>query len=391
MGHHIGDQLLSQIGPRLATALRGGDIIARLGGDEFAVLLPEVNGLTGALDVAARLRRTLEEPFDFGGIGLNIDASIGVVISGVHGDDAITLMQRADVSMYVAKQQASGVVVYDPENDDNSLERLTLLGQLRHGIERDELFLHYQPKVSLGNGELVGVEALVRWQHPERGIVPPDDFIPLAERTGLIGPLTAWVLNKALAQAKTWADGGHPIPVAVNVSARNMADGEFANKIAKLLAHHGVPAVLLEIEVTESAVMMEPERAAHILNQLHGLGVRIALDDFGAGHTSLAQLRNLPISELKIDKSFILKINSNRDDALIVRSMIDLGHSLNMKIVAEGVENALSESMLADFRCDIAQGYHLCRPVLPEALMLWRSQRAAHSAVPNPLSPAKES
>lgn len=378
LGHHIGDQLLSEIGPRVATTLRGVDLVARLGGDEFAVLLPDVDGLSGALDVATRLRKALEEPFNFDGIELDIDASIGVVISGVHGDDAITLMQRADVAMYVAKQQTSGVMVYDPENDDNSLARLALLGQLRRGIERDELFLHYQPKVNLDTGVLAGVEALVRWQHPERGMVPPDDFIPLAERTGLIGPLTGWVLDKALAQIKTWADSGYDIPVAVNVSARNLADDEFANKIAERLAHHDVPAGLLEIEVTESAVMLEPERAAHILNQIHGLGVHIAIDDFGAGYTSLAQLKNLPISELKIDKSFILKIDSNPDDALIVRSMIDLGHSLNMKIVAEGVENARSESMLAGYRCDIAQGHHLCRPVLPEALILWQSQRVVH-------------
>ncbi len=384
LGHHIGDQLLARIGPRMAASLRGTDTIVRLGGDEFAVLLPEVDGLGGALDVATRLRTALSEPFNFDGIELDIDASIGVVISGVHGNDAVTLLQRADVAMYEAKRQALGVVVYDPGNDEHSPERLSLLGQLRRGIERDELFLHYQPKVNLGTGKMTGVEALVRWQHPERGCVPPDDFIPLAEHTGLIGPLTVWVLNKALAQAKTWADSGHLIPIAVNVSARNLADSDFANKIVELLVHHGVPAELLEIEVTESAVMLEPERAANILNQLHGLGVRIAIDDFGAGYTSLAQLRNLPISELKIDRSFILAISNNPDDALIVRSMIDLGHSLNMKVVAEGVENALSESMLGDYHCDIAQGYHLCRPVLPEALMLWHTQRAVHPTVPIP-------
>lgn len=385
LGHHVGDQLLSQIGPRLATALRGTDMIARLGGDEFAVLLPQVDGLSGALDVATRLRSALAQPFNFEGIEFVIDASIGVVISGMHGNDPVTMMQRADVAMYMAKQETRGVVVYEPDNDDNSLARLSLLGQLRRGIGRDELFLHYQPKVSLSTGEMIGVEALVRWQHPERGLVPPDDFIPLAEHTGLICQLTEWVLNKALAQAKIWADNGYLIPVAVNVSARNLSDIEFANKISELLTHHDVPAGLLEIEVTESAVMLEPERAAHILNQLHALGVRIALDDFGAGYTSLAQLRNLPISELKIDKSFVLAISSNLDDALIVRSMIDLGHSLNMKVVAEGVENALSGSMLAEYGCDVIQGYHLCRPVLAEALILWSNQQVAHMDAPNAL------
>lgn len=389
LGHHVGDQLLSQVGPRLAAALRGADTVARLGGDEFAVLLPELDGLPGALEVAARLRAALATSFKIEDVELDIDASIGVVISGTHGDDAQTLLQRADVAMYVAKQQGRGVVVYDPGNDEHSPERLALLGQLRRGIERAELFLHYQPKINLRSGEVVGVEALVRWQHPERGLVPPNDFIPLAEHTGLIGPLTLFVLNAALAQVKVWADAGHCIPVAVNVSARNLLDDEFADKVAGLLERHGVAAALLEIEVTESAVMLEPEHAARILNDLHALGVRIAIDDFGAGYTSLAQLRHLPISELKIDKSFILAIHNNPDDALIVRSMIDLGHSLNMKVVAEGVETAAAAGMLTEYRCDIAQGYHLCRPVLPDALMRWHGQRPVQPVSPGNRPPAK--
>ncbi len=380
LGHHVGDQLLSQIGPRLAGVLRDVDTVARLGGDEFAVLLPAVDGLNGALEVARRLRTALAEPFQIEDVELDIDASIGVVISGEHGSDAQTLLQRADVAMYVAKQQGRGVVVYDPENDDHSLERLSLLGQLRRGIERGELFLHYQPKIRLSTGEVTGVEALVRWQHPERGLVPPNDFIPLAEHTGLIGPLTICVLNTALAQVKAWADSGHCIPVAVNISARNLLDDEFGNKVAELLGQHGVPAALLEVEVTESAVMLEPERAGRILNQLHQLGVRIAIDDFGAGYTSLAQLKDLPISELKIDKSFILTMHSDLDNDLIVRSMIDLGHSLNLRVVAEGVETAHAASTLTDYRCDVAQGYHLCRPVQAEAFMRWYKQRPKKSA-----------
>jgi diguanylate cyclase len=361
-----------------------------LGGDEFAVLLPAADGVTGALDVASRLRSTLAEPFLVEGVQLDIDASIGVVISGAHGDDAQTLLQRADIAMYVAKQQKRGVVVYDPESDDHSPERLSLLGQLRRGIERGELFLHYQPKISLKTREVVGVEALVRWQHPERGMVPPNDFIPLAEHTGLIGPLTVCVLNTALAQVKVWADAGHCIPVAVNISARNLSDDEFATKVKGLLEQHGVAADLLEVEVTESAVMLEPEKATRILNQLHSLGIRIAIDDFGAGYTSLAQLKNLPISELKIDKSFILSMHSNSDDALIVRSMVDLGHSLNMKVVAEGVETAHALDTLTDFRCDIAQGYHLCRPALADAVMHWYSQHAVRPGLPRALPAAKK-
>jgi len=268
------------------------------------------------------------------------------------------------------------VVVYDPENDDHSPERLSLLGQLRRGIERSELFLQYQPKLDLKTMEVVGVVALVRWQHPDRGIVPPNDFIPLAEHTGLIGPLTMSVLNMALAQLKLWADSGHHIPVAVNISARNLSDDTFAGKLKGLLVQHAVASGLLEVEVTESAVMLEPEKAARILNELHAIGVRVAIDDFGAGYTCLAQLKNLPISELKIDKSFILAMQSNADDAMIVKSMIDLGHSLNMKVVAEGIETASAMDTLAGLQCDIGQGYHLCRPVLSGALMQWYGQRA---------------
>ena len=387
LGHHVGDQLLAQIGPRLAGALRGADTVARLGGDEFAVLLPDVDGLGGALDVASRLRAALAEAFKVEDVELDIDASIGVVISGIHGNDAQTLLQHADIAMYVAKQQKRGVVVYDPESDDHSPERLSLLGQLRRGIERGELFLQYQPKIDLKTREVVGVEALVRWQHPDRGMVPPNDFIPLAEHTGLIGPLTMSVLNMALAQAKVWADGGHHIPVAVNISARNLSDDAFAEKVKVLLVKHAVPSGLLEIEVTESAVMLEPEKSARILNELHAIGIRIAIDDFGAGYTSLAQLKNLPISELKIDKSFILTMHSNADDAMIVKSMIDLGHSLKMKVVAEGIETAFALNTLADLQCDIGQGYHLCRPALAQPLMLWYGQHAVGPRPPTQQGP----
>jgi diguanylate cyclase len=390
LGHHVGDQLLAQIGPRLEGALRSVDTVARLGGDEFAVLLPNVADLNAALEVASRLRAALTESFKVDGVDLDIDASIGVVLSGAHGDDAQTLLQRADVAMYVAKQQKRGVVAYDPESDVHSPQRLSLLGQLRRGIERGELFLHYQPKLNLKTRALVGVEALVRWQHPERGLVPPDEFIPLAEHTGLIGPLTTCVLNLALAQVRQWADTGQRIAVAVNISARSLSDDEFAHKVEALLDQHGVSPELLAVEVTESAVMLDPERAARVLNELHALGIRIAIDDFGAGYTSLAQLKNLPISELKIDKSFILTMDKNADDTLIVKSMVDLGHGLNMKVVAEGIETQHAMDMLAEFNCDTGQGYYLCRPVSAQALMQWHGQhieRATHTVA----SPTKSS
>jgi diguanylate cyclase len=375
LGHHVGDQLLAQIGPRLAATLRGADTVARLGGDEFAVLLPAAAGVDEVVDVAHRVRSALMAPFYVQGIELDVDASIGVVLSGLHGTQAATLLQRADVAMYVAKTQTRGVMVYDASDDEHSPERLSLLGQLRRAIEGDELFLVYQPKLKLSTGQCIGVEALVRWQHPLRGVVPPNDFIPMAEHTGLIGPLTLCVLNQALLQTKAWFAAGPVMPVSVNISARNLHDDDFANKLADLLQQHAVPAHLLELELTESAVMLEPDRAKRILHQLHGLGIRIAIDDFGAGYTSLAQLRDLPISDLKIDKSFVLSMHNNHDDAHIVRSMIELGHSLNMQVVAEGVETADTASLLTGYGCDMAQGYHLCRPVSPQALMSWFEAR----------------
>jgi EAL domain-containing protein (putative c-di-GMP-specific phosphodiesterase class I) len=255
------------------------------------------------------------------------------------------------------------------------LKRLPLLGELRRGIDRSELFLHYQPKVSLSSGKVIGVEALVRWQHPERGVVRPDEFIPYAEHTGLIGSLTRYVLDISLAQVKVWADAGHCIPVAVNLSARNLLDDSLVSHITQLLAHHNLSAQMLELEVTESAIMLDPPRAHSMLSQLHALGIRIAIDDFGAGYTSLAQLKNLPIDELKIDKSFVLTMQSDPSNALIVKSVIDLGHNLGMSVVAEGVETADALNVLTGYRCDIAQGYHLLRPQSAEDFLCWFCER----------------
>jgi diguanylate cyclase len=298
-----------------------------------------------------------------------------VVLSGVHGEDAATLLQRADVAMYVAKEQSLGIFVYDPDADGHSPERLALLGDLRRGLDRGELVLHYQPKVSLSTGDVCGVEALVRWQHPDRGLIPPDAFIPLAEHTGLIGPLTSYVLDTALAQVKTWTDLGHQIPVAVNLSARNLLDERLAETVADLLEHHQVPARLLELEITESAIMIEPARAHRLLTRLHDLGIAIAIDDFGAGYTSLAQLKTLPVTELKVDRSFVLTMDTDPANALIVRSVVELGHNLGLTAVAEGVETAAAMTTLTEYGCDIAQGYHLCRPVTPEAFLTWYRNR----------------
>ncbi len=370
-GHHYGDQLLAQIGPRLRAHVRDGDMIARLGGDEFAVLLPDVGDLDTAIVVADSLQHALEAPFQVDGVDLDIEASIGVVISGDHGDDAATLLRHVDIAMYVAKSQNQGIFAYDSGSDRHSPGRLALLGELRRAIENDELLLHFQPKVRISTGEVIGVEALVRWQHPTKGIVYPDDFVPIAERTGLIRPLTGFVLNAALTQVKAWSDAGRPLPVAVNLSARNLLDEHLPCQVADALAAHEVPASLLKLEVTESAIMSDPVSAARVLRELAALGLEISIDDFGAGYTSLGQLKSLPITEFKIDKSFVMNMNHDASDALIVHSVVDLGHNLGLTIVAEGVENPGALAQLSAYGCDAAQGYHLCRPIPAAAFDDW--------------------
>jgi diguanylate cyclase (GGDEF)-like protein/PAS domain S-box-containing protein len=373
LGHHYGDELLLQIGPRLAEVLRAGDTVGRLGGDEFAVLLPEVGTLAAAVAVAAKLQSALVRSFTVDGIDLDIEASIGVVVSGEHGADRAALMQRADIAMYTAKQRSLGVSVYDPDTDGHSPLRLALLGDLRRALAGDELFLHYQPTVSLSTGQVCGAEALLRWQHPERGLIPPDAFIPLAENTGLIGPLTTYVLDLALGQARRWADAGQPLQVAVNLSARNLLDDRLETTVADLLDRHGVGADLLKLEVTESAIMTDPVRAKTVLERLEGLGVALSIDDFGAGYTSLSQLKHLPVTELKIDRSFVTTMSTDASNTMIVRSVIELGHNLGLTTVAEGVETDEALDDLAGYSCDVAQGYHLSRPLTAEAFDAWRA------------------
>jgi len=374
-GHHYGDELLTQIGPRLSAVLREVDTVARLGGDEFAVLLPEVSSVAAAVKVAGHLRAALDASFQVEGVHLDVQASIGVVLSGEHGDDVNTLLQRVDVAMYVAKSQDVGVSAYDPAVDGHSPAKLALLGELRRAIEAGDLVLHYQPKISIRTGEVVGAEALVRWQQAERGLVFPDEFIPIAEHSGLIGPLTRTVLDAALAQARRWSDAGRPLPVSVNLSARSLLDETLPDQVGELLTRHGVPARALELEVTESAIMIEPARAQHLLQRLADLGVRISIDDFGVGYTSLAQLKNLPVSELKIDRSFVMTMTEDHSNAVIVHGVVDLGHNLGLSIVAEGVETADALATLADFDCDIAQGYHVARPMTSDAFDTWRAER----------------
>lgn len=370
-GHHWGDALLRQVGARLHGALRKSDPIARLGGDEFAVLLPNTGDMNGAIRAATRLRNVLERTFVVEGHTLNVEASIGIALCPEHGDDADTLLRRADIAMYAAKRAHDGFAFYQPERDEHTPDRLLLAGELRQAIESDQLVLYYQPKASFVTGGVSHVEALVRWRHPRRGLVAPDQFIPLAEQTGLIRPLFLWVLNEALRQCTLWKQEGIELHVAVNLSMRNLQDPRLPDMLQNLLSRWNIDPTWIELEITESTLAADPEQAMKILTHFSALGMRIAIDDFGTGYSSLAYLKRLPVNEIKIDKSFVLGMAQDENDATIVRSTIDLGHNLGLKVVAEGIEDQATWDLLAAWGCDLAQGYFLSRPLPPQDFVAW--------------------
>ena len=381
LGHANGDLLLVQVGPRLRAALRERDTIARMGGDEFAVLLPDTDA-AGACLVAANLHRALEEPFALPGLNINVQASVGISCSPEHGSTVEILLQRADVAMYLAKQARTGHALYASDQDHHDPDRLALAGELRRAISDDEFVLHYQPKLDLTTGEINGVEALVRWQHPVRGLLPPDQFVPLAEHTGVIGPLTLWVLDRALSQCSAWLQDGRELSMAVNLSVQSLLDPGFAGDVGGLLERHEVPPRLLELEITESSVMSDPARSIILLGALRDMGIRLSIDDFGTGYSSLAYLKRLPVQEIKIDKGFVIGMDGNADDAVIVRSTIDLGHNLGLAVAAEGVETERSLSGLRALGCDSAQGYLISRAVPVDELDDWLRARIGRSGVP---------
>jgi diguanylate cyclase (GGDEF)-like protein len=369
-GHESGDTVLKQVAVRLRDELRTSDMLVRLGGDEFAVLLHGTDE-PGAERVARKLLAALEQPIMLFDRPLDVGASIGISQRMSVDDDAAALLRRADVAMYVAKRSGGGFACYTAELDDNSPDHLLLLGELRRAISGNELVLYYQPKVSLQTGHLESLEALVRWQHPRRGLLPPDVFIPIAEQTGLIKPLTEWVLDAALRQARVWRQRGLEIPIAVNVSAQNLHDPDLAHTIVRLLeAHHGRPEDLI-IEITETSVVREPARATEVLKGLRALGVLVAIDDFGAGQSALGTLKQLPADELKIDRVFIRDLAHSDNDAAIVGAVIELGHNLGLSVVAEGVEDADTWDRLVSLGCDIAQGYYMSRPLPTAELDAW--------------------
>ncbi|MFF7969013.1 putative bifunctional diguanylate cyclase/phosphodiesterase [Streptomyces sp. NPDC007903] len=374
LGHLAGDRLLLQIADRLKNALPDGAEAARLGGDEFAVLLPVADSTTSATRVARGLVTALGSPLDLDGLTLVLEASAGVAVFPDHALDAEGMLRRADVAMYQAKRDRSGVEAYESKRDSNTPDRLALLGDLRRALDAHEVQLHYQPKVRF-DGQVAGLEALVRWVHPERGKVPPDEFIAIAESSGLMPHLTEYVLETALAQVARWREQGLRVPVAVNVSPRDVHTPGFAGSVAARLARHGVPAGALQLEITEHVLLEDPQRAADTLAALAGHGVKMSLDDFGTGYSSLVHLRRLPVSELKIDRSFVARLAVDAEDAAIVRCTVDLAHSLGLVVVAEGVEDDETWEHLRDLRCDAVQGWLVAAAMPPEETTAWLKAR----------------
>ena len=369
LGHDSGDQLLTQLAQRLADHIRPQDAVARLGGDEFGVVLSEVGD---AEEVLRRLRDLIEHEVEVSGLPLSVESSIGYVISPDDGIDVDDLLQHADVAMYVAKAQHVGVVRYDAEHDHYDAANLGLIADLRRAIDAGELVMHYQPKAALEDGRVEAVEALVRWQHPTLGLLYPDRFIPLCEQTDLIDKLTTWVMRRSLADVAEL--GG--VAVSVNVSARTLGRARFAEQVIAVLSDLDIPPERLIIEITETALLTDPPRAAAVLAQLDAIGVRVSLDDFGIGQTSLGYLSSLPVHELKIDKSFVMDMMANPAHAAIVRSIVDLGHNLALQVVGEGVETDDVFATLREAGCDLAQGYLLARPMPAEQLRGWLSKSA---------------
>jgi diguanylate cyclase (GGDEF)-like protein/PAS domain S-box-containing protein len=376
LGHPAGDQLLIAVAERVRGALRDSDTLARLGGDEFGLLLPELHSPADVELVLGRIQAALEQPITVHTLPLAVEASIGVAVWPAHGENAQVLIQHADVAMYEAKRESSGARFYDHKSHQYDISRLTLVGELRRAMEHSELILHYQPKAILANSEVRSVEALVRWLHPERGLIYPDAFIPIAQETSLIGPLTLHVLDLALHQVRRWRNIGIELAVAVNLSVRNLLDREFPRRLQDALERCGVEAALLELEVTESAMLANPKRAKLVLRELSALGVRLSIDDFGTGYSSLSYLRELPVDEIKIDRSFVMRMEDEGADVAIVRSTIDLGRNLGLEVVAEGVETQEIWDRLLALGCQTAQGYFLSRPVEADALTAWMRARS---------------
>lgn len=374
LGYHNGDRVIQEVARRLADVLGEPDRAARVRGDEFGILLPGADARL-AKQVAHKVLKALESPFVVERLPLEVGASIGIAVAPDHGREPEILLRRADMAMQAAKRDEGRCVVFSGSCDPYSPERLAILGELRRALEADQLLLHYQPKVDLKSRHVVGTEALVRWRHPKRGLVLPDEFISLAENGGLIKPLTRWVLGEAVGQCHAWHQEGTNLPVAVNLSARNLQDPQLAEQIAELLETEHVEPESLELEITENAVMADPPRAIETLRSLVARGLSLALDDFGTGYSSMVNLRNLPVCEIKIDTSFVIGMAAHQEqDTAIVRCTNDLGHNLGLRVVAEGVEDRRTLDLLDSFGCDAAQGFYMAHPMPPSELAVWLKQ-----------------
>jgi diguanylate cyclase (GGDEF)-like protein len=370
LGHEVGDEVLREVGRRLKNTVRGEDTVARPGGDEYVIVLHDLDE-QNVPAVATKVLAALEKPYHWQNQSIDLGASLGVSLYPSQCADPSTLIRCADIAMYVAKRSGKGYALYAPDQERTSRSDLSLKSELREAIQSDQLSLYYQPQIDHRSRHAVGLEALVRWNHPQRGFLSPDKFVPLAEEAGLIGPLTQWVLKTAMGQLASLRAQGHVVTMAVNLSARNLHDMELPGIIQNLLAESGVASEHLTLEITESAVMANPSDGLAILTELDRMGVTLAIDDFGTGYSSLAYLKRLPVDELKIDKSFVMDMEENESDAVIVRSTIDLAHNLGLKVIAEGVETHGVWDTLTVLGCDRSQGYYMGRPMAVEKLEAW--------------------
>ncbi len=361
LGHDNGDLILQQVGLRLRKVTEHTDTVSRFGGDEFVVLLPGKD-VEGATEIARKIIKIFEEAFSFGELFLHVNVSIGIALFPGHAEDTHNLIRVAEIAMYVAKRSESGWAIFSSQYDQYSPGSLTLIGELRNAIESGQLFLVYQPKVELKTNRIIGVEALVRWQHPRLGVVPPDQFISSAEKTGMIRQLTIWVLGEVLKQSRSWHQEGIETTISVNLSVRNLQAPRLTEQIAGLLSTWGVAPERLRLEITEGLIMSDPARALEVLSSLRQEGIRFSIDDFGTGYSSLGYLKRLPVDEIKIDKSFVINMAEDENSAIIVRSVIELAHNLGLQVVAEGVENKVVMDRLTSLECDSAQGYFIGRP-----------------------------
>lgn len=373
-GHAIGDRVLIKVAERLQSMLQESDVCVRIGDDEFGLLLPAVMNIGHATLAASKIQNLMQEPFEVNGSAIDIRASIGVALFPQHGADVDRLMHHVDTALCIAKRSGCGFAIYDKDETKAEPSQLSLEAELREAIGEGELALHYQPKISLKSGRISGLEALVRWDNPKRGFMAPDMFIPMAEQTGLIQPLTIWVLNSALRQCVAFAGAGIELNIAVNLSPRNLHDEELPLLVQRALETWGASPAHLVLEITENAMMEDPAYALGILKSLSDMGISLAIDDFGSGYSSLSYLSKLPVNELKIDKSFVLHMAEKEDDAMIVRSVIELARNFKLSAVAEGVENKETWDMLSNLGCDHAQGYYMSRPVPLEKLREWMSE-----------------